>query len=132
MKIIIAGSRDLEQVNSTFIVKTMAKYDISYKDVEEVVSGCSGRVDQAGIEWAARLSRTLKSFHPDWDTFGNGAGPVRNRKMADYADVLLVIWDGESPGSANMIEEMQSRDKPIYEVVIPNPIYKKHNIKDWS
>lgn len=130
MKLIIAGSRDLNQINSTFIVQTMAKYEISYKDIDEVVSGCSGRVDHAGAEWATRLSRTLKSFHADWDTFGNGAGPVRNRKMADYADALLVIWDGVSKGSHNMLSEMKARNKPIYEVIIPKPIYQTYNMEN--
>lgn len=131
MKLIIAGSRHLDHVNSTFIVQTLAKYHISYKDIDEVVSGCSGSVDRAGSEWAARFSRPCKSFPPDWDTFGKGAGPVRNRKMADYGTVLLLIWDGKSKGSANMLEEMQTKNKPIYEVIIPNSIYNEYNTEDW-
>ena len=52
--------------------------------------------------------------------FGNGkaAGHVRNKKMAEYGDALLLIWDGKSKGSANMKKEMQKLNKPIYEVTL--------------
>lgn len=34
--------------------------------------------------------------------------------MAEYADVLIAIWDGKSNGTKNMIEEMQKLEKPVY------------------
>ena len=44
----------------------------------------------------------IKRFLPDWDNFGKSAGLRRNDEMSSYADVLLLIWDGESRGSSNM------------------------------
>lgn len=38
--------------------------------------------------------------------------------VADYADALLLIWDGESKGSANMRSEMLNRRKLVYEVTL--------------
>jgi hypothetical protein len=43
--------------------------------------------------------------------------------MVDYADVLLLIWDGESRGSKNMKETMIKLGKPVYEVIL-----RKHNV----
>ncbi len=35
-------------------------------------------------------------FAADWNKYGKKAGPVRNRKMADYAEALIAVWDGKS------------------------------------
>ena len=34
--------------------------------------------------------------------------------MAEYADAAIVIWNGESPGTRNMIENMIRRKKPYH------------------
>lgn len=34
--------------------------------------------------------------------------------MADYADALIAIWDGESRGTANMIEEAEKRGLKVF------------------
>jgi hypothetical protein len=41
--------------------------------------------------------------------------------MAEYADALLLIWDGSSRGSANMRQQMERRGKPVYEVILRGP-----------
>lgn len=87
-------------------------------------------IDLAGKEWANEDWKQdyptcddqgpifVKEFPADWDKFGKGAGPIRNKQMADYADALLLIWDGESRGSANMKSQMEKLGKPIYEVIL--------------
>jgi hypothetical protein len=32
-----------------------------------------------------------------------GAGPIRNAQMANVAEALIAIWDGNSVGTLNMI-----------------------------
>lgn len=60
----------------------------------------------------------IKKFYPDWGKHGKAAGPIRNKQMAEYADALLLIWDGESKGSKNMKEEMLKLNKPVYEFIV--------------
>ena len=36
--------------------------------------------------------------------YKRAAGPVRNLKMADYADAPIAFRDGKSKGAKNMIE----------------------------
>lgn len=110
MKLIIAGTRDLEleprQVNDAVtLFKSMRP------EITEIVSGNSGCIDIAGEYWASRAGLPVKLFPANWDKYGKSAGPRRNREMADYADAALVIWDGKSRGSKNMIEEMKDRNK---------------------
>jgi hypothetical protein len=55
-----------------------------------------------------------------WNLLGRRAGHVRNREMAVYCDEAIVIYDGQSPGSKNMIRNMESIQKPV-KVYIYNP-----------
>lgn len=85
----------------------------------EIIAGeCPTGPDAAAKKIDKYIGVTYKGFPADWETYGKSAGPIRNRQMAQYADALLLIWDGESRGSANMREEMQKLGKPVYEVII--------------
>jgi hypothetical protein len=55
----------------------------------------------------------VRVFPPDWKAFGKAAGPIRNREMAAYADVMLAVWDGKSRGTKNMIETFAKTGKPF-------------------
>jgi uncharacterized phage-like protein YoqJ len=96
--------------------------------ITEVVSGTANGVDKAGEAWAASQLRqeypvqnfapTITRFPADWDKYGKAAGHIRNKQMAEYADALLLIWDGDSRGSRNMKETMIALGKPVYEVIL--------------
>lgn len=123
MKLIIAGGRTIS-ITPDFIFEVIRSTDFpnefemtGTKDLE-VVSGTASGVDYSGEHFAKEYSCKLKKFPADWDKFGKGAGHLRNKQMADYADGLLLIWNGESKGSANMREQMLKQNKPIYEVII--------------
>lgn len=122
MKLIIAGSRTI-RIDKDQIKAILQLHD-AYYGAEEIVSGGALGVDTAGEKYAEHWSIYLKRFPADWQTHGRKAGHIRNAEMADYADALLLIWDGKSPGSKNMLAEMKKRKKPIYEVII-----RKHNVK---
>lgn len=123
MKLIIAGSRDLE-ICGEHICDYLDYFQLN---PEEIVTGNSGNVDKAGNEFAEdnfrysqyeKCSYILTLFSPDWNKHGKAAGPIRNREMAQYSDALLIVWNGESRGSKNMKEEMLKLDKPVYEIVL--------------
>jgi ABC-type hemin transport system ATPase subunit len=127
MKLIIAGSRTLNP-SCAFLEATIVNFNIS---VTEVVSGGALGVDSCAKELcnqrfaASYLALKLKDrclvFLADWDRYGKAAGAIRNKQMAEYADALLLIWDGKSRGSANMKETMLKLNKPVYEVIISVP-----------
>lgn len=117
MKLIIAGSRTLKP-SFGFIRSCIHMLDI--RPVDEVVCGMAEGVDLEGQHYASHQELSIKEFPADWKKHGKAAGPIRNKEMAKYADALLLIWDGESRGSANMKKEMQKYRKPIYEVILKN------------
>lgn len=122
MKLIIAGSRTLEPC-PTFIMNAIQMLNVPISDITEieVVSGGAKGVDQAGENFADDyflVPLRVARFPADWNVHGKAAGPIRNKQMAEYADALLLIWDGESRGSISMKNEMMKLGKPIYEIII--------------
>lgn len=109
MKVIIAGSRNINDYK--LLVDTIQR---SGYDITEVVSGCAVGVDRLGEQWARANDVPIKEMPANWNLHGNSAGPIRNRDMAEYADAAIVIWDGESRGTRNMIENMIRRKKPYH------------------
>lgn len=122
MRLIIAGSRTIKQSEDQ-ICALLNSHNI--QEVTEVVCGMAYGIDQSGKEWADNYSIPVAPFPADWDKYGKAAGHIRNKEMAEYADALLLIWDGESKGSKNMKETMLKLGKPVYEVIIKQYLTNK-------
>ena len=109
MKVIIAGTRNIDDYKLVVDTITRSGYNIT-----EVVSGCATGVDRLGEQWARVNDIPTREMPARWDLYGRKAGPVRNKAMADYADAAIIIWDGKSAGTRNMIENMIRRNKPYH------------------
>jgi hypothetical protein len=119
MKLIVAGSRHF--ILGPDYIDLMLKFHALSDKVTEIVSGNAEGTDWAGEQYSIEyMDKDAKTFPADW-TAGHIAGPMRNKKMAEYADALLLIWDGKSPGSMDMKTQMLRLKKPIYEVIIKDP-----------
>lgn len=124
MRLIIAGSRTISHRQAYELLRERCcemgwhgDEPGSESTVTEIVSGGCEGPDQAGEDWAIIQWIPIRLFSPNWGTHGRAAGPIRNRQMAEYADALLLIWDGKSRGSANMKAEMERLGKPVYEIL---------------
>ncbi len=124
IKLIIAGGRNLKPsfgfINSAVLM--LKPYDHGH--ISQVVCGGAQGVDNEGAHWASHAEVDVKYFRANWKKWGKAAGPKRNRQMAEYGDVLLLIWNGQSKGSASMKAEMERLNKPIYEIILKKP-YKQ-------
>lgn len=125
MKVIIAGIRYIDPVNKIqfddykLVVETIEK---SKLEITEVVCGMAVGADRLGMKWAIANNIPVKEMPADWHTYGKGAGPVRNRAMAAYADAAIILWDGQSSGTRNMIDEMMRVKKPYHIGITRNNI----------
>lgn len=90
------------------------KYELPKYKIIEVVSGTAKGIDLLGEDWAIHNWVPLKQFPANWEKYDLSAGPIRNKQMADYADVLFAFWDMRSNGTRNMINQMKSLNKPFY------------------
>lgn len=109
MRVIIAGGRDFHDYD--VVLKAIAN---SGFNIEQVVSGGAKGVDALGERYATENDKLLAVFMADWNRNGRAAGPIRNGKMAEYADALIAIWDGKSKGTKNMIETATKKGMPVY------------------
>ncbi len=110
MKVLIAGSRDLIP-KLGYIGKLLKANSIT---PTEIVSGGAKGVDTQAQAYAGLHEIPFKLFKADWDTHGKIAGHKRNAQMAEYSDILVLIWDGKSTGSLNMLETMSKLGKKIH------------------
>lgn len=107
LKVVIAGSRGITDYN--LVEVAIARSDFS---VSEVVSGCARGPDTLGELWAIEHGIPVHKFPADWGRFGRAAGMYRNAEMASYADCAIILWDGESRGTLDMIDKMRRAGKP--------------------
>lgn len=127
MKLIIAGSRNFNLTNDPIATADGDCGNIGriiyhllgdkVQEVTEIISGTSGTIDINGELWGSLFDKKITRFPANWDKHGRAAGPIRNRKMAEYADALMLIWDGKSRGSASMKREAEKVGIPIYEYI---------------
>ena len=119
MKTIIAGSRHLNRREAVVAIKNAVIGSGWSGDITEIVHGGCYGVDLAAGDLCKEFY-PITVFQADW-TLGKSAGPIRNRKMAEYADRLIAIpRKGEANrGTNNMIETMRSLGKLVFVLEYP-------------
>lgn len=108
MKTIIAGSRTINHLNS--LIEALKKCDW---EITEIVSGGAKGADNVGERYAIKNNIPWMVFDADWKRWGKRAGMIRNGKMARYADALILLWDGTSRGSKNMLDQARENNLKI-------------------
>lgn len=120
MRVIIAGSRTITDYD-----KVVEAIIDSGFHITEVICGKARGVDTLGKRWAKKHNIPVQEFPAEWARYGRRAGPERNRDMAEYASDfenpnrpdnggLILVWDGKSRGSANMLYNAKRYGLEIY------------------
>lgn len=126
---IIAGSRSIDNYELVEVSVKESKFKIN-----EVICGCARGVDNLGNMWADINNIPIVKMPAKWNDFtvtpchvktrydgakyNTYAGHIRNRKMAEYATHLILIWDGKSSGSASMRKLAVEHNLKIYEKIV--------------
>lgn len=120
MKLAVLGTRSFNKLEMVdLIIALWPLVKLTWPDVDMIVSGGATGVDAAADQVAASLTgRYALVVNADWDKHGKKAGPMRNEKVAEIADYLLLIWDGQSPGSTDVLRRFMKHKKPVMEVEI--------------
>ena len=116
IKVIIAGSRHIvnaKQVEEAFR-EWATKKGVRYLHNVAIISGGARGVDTMGEIFAKENGINLIICPANWDYHNKGAGHKRNAFMAEVADELIAVWDGESTGTKNMITTMLKLKKPVH------------------
>ncbi len=125
-KIIVAGGRDIDEykVVEDAIIEFTHNHMLEHKI--EIVQGGAKGVDENARKYAIINNIQCRQFDADWNTHGKAAGPIRNKQMAEYADALILVWDGNSRGSKNMLKEAREKGIPVLESIV-----KKKWVNQW-
>ena len=111
MNIIVAGSRTFDDYE---FLRSKLDYYFSHKSNNiQIVCGEAEGADQLGKKYAEEKGYNVLSFPDQSNIFGSFAKYKRNREMARVADALVAFWDGESKGTAQLIQVMKEAGKPI-------------------
>lgn len=110
MKTIIAGPRTIFDYATV-----VAAVHASGFTITEVVSGKALGVDILGERYAILHDIPIKPFPAKWKKYGKyEAGFIRNEEMAQYADALIAVWDGQSSGTKHMIYTARFKNLKVF------------------
>jgi hypothetical protein len=101
MNVCIAGSRSF---NNFHLLKQHMDKIHDVFGIVNVISGTAKGADKLGEEWAEWHGLNIIRYPADWDKHGNVAGILRNIEMAKSSDLVVLFWDGKSPGTKQMLE----------------------------
>lgn len=123
-KLIITGSRtftDFYLLDQCIADITQDEHFTVYP-VSQIISGGSKGVDALAKMYAIKYGLPYHEFRPRYyNPRDNYAIAKRNRHMAEYGDILVVIWDGVSRTMNHLITCMQDLDKVVYTYIIGPP-----------
>lgn len=106
MKTIIAGGRDY----------SLTKQDFEYLDslnITEVISGGARGADNGGEYYSILRNLDLTIFKANWNRYPRAAGILRNKRMAKYAEAVVLFPGGR--GTDNMYEIALKYGLKIYD-----------------
>lgn len=102
MKIAIVGSRSITLTN---IGEYISEHD-------ELVSGGAKGIDSCVADYARKNGIKLTEFLPEYERYARSAPIIRNKKIVDYADKVIALWDGKSKGTLSVIKYAEKTGKP--------------------
>lgn len=109
MRIAVVGSRELSPSE-----EMLAEY---LSEADEIVSGGAKGVDTCVAKYARKKKITLTEFLPIYSRYGHAAPSVRNKQIVDYADKVVVFWNGISKGTLSVIKYAEKVNK-VCDVII--------------
>lgn len=114
-KLAIVGGRDFTDYplleNET--IKFLEELGHTDSDDVVIVCGMARGADLLGHAFATDQGCEVIKYPAKWDELGRRAGFVRNEEMARVCDAVLAFWDGESRGTAHMINCAQRLNKAV-------------------
>lgn len=112
-RIVIAGCRDYNNYDEAKPYIDFCLSNISKENSIVIVSGCASGADAIGERYAKENGYEVEKYPADWKAYGRGAGPKRNKQMAQVSDYVICFWDGKSKGTKSMIDYARKCGKPV-------------------
>lgn len=106
MKVAVVGSRGLAD---SCYAHLCAHIPVG---CSEIISGGAAGADTLAARYAGEAGLKLTVIRPDYQTFDRTAPLVRNAEIVRTSDYVLILWDGRSRGTLNVIMTCMKTGKP--------------------
>jgi len=106
---IIAGGRNF--VSEIHHIKWLDSL-VEKLEIGTVLCGMANGADKFGRSYAMTNGVAVEEYPADWKQYGKLAGPIRNKKMADNADICILFHGGK--GTKNMEDTARFLNIPVY------------------
>lgn len=104
MKVAIIGSRSLLDLN--------IKNHIPKKATLIITGGARG-IDQLAENYADEKQIPKLVIKPEYKKYGRAAPLIRNKKIIENSNIVVIFWDGKSKGTQYAIKYAFSLGKQI-------------------
>ena len=146
IKLIFAGSRNFTNTQvAVDVINYCEQINLLTTDQLEFVSGMAKGADTLGRKLAMANGLPCTDFPADWQDMSEPcvvkrnargvvynalAGMARNKQMGNYSDMAIVMWNGRSKGSLDMINFMKRLGKLVivYEYKEVDDLFSADNI----
>lgn len=100
------------------VISGLLNHTIDGNDTLVLLHGdCPRGADALADTWKNAVGITVEPHPADWDKFGKGAGPIRNREMVREAPDLVIAFSDDleaSRGTKDCVEEAERSGIPIW------------------
>lgn len=128
-KLLVCGSHSIQ--NPQWVKDQIEVYWYwnlaGYEDLI-MIEGAAKGIDTIAKEYAQENDWKIEEYPANW-SIGKQAGILRNIKMYENTDEILILWDGNSRGTRHMIELCEKGNKPYTIITYPYDFYEKSTIK---
>jgi predicted Rossmann fold nucleotide-binding protein DprA/Smf involved in DNA uptake len=112
MRVAVVGSRSLDERCRKVLSEHMPA------GASEIISGGATGVDTFAEQHAAEYGLLMTVIRPDYKTYDRQAPLIRNSQIVSMSDFVLILWDGISRGSLNVIMTCIRTKKPFKVLLI--------------
>ena len=107
MRVAVVGSRSLDDRSYQTLTENIPS------GVSEIISGGASGADSLAEQYARERGLPVTVIRPDYKTYDRHAPLIRNSQIVSESDFTLILWDGVSRGSLNVIMTCIRTNKPF-------------------
>jgi len=116
--VIVCGGRDYQDRDRVFAALDLAHARrrialLVHGACIDPVRGCLLGADRWADEWARERGVDVEPHPADWATWGKGAGPMRNKQMAEAGAHGCIAFPGGT-GTASMTRQAEANGIPVW------------------
>jgi predicted Rossmann-fold nucleotide-binding protein len=113
MRVLVCGGRDYRDKGRIDAVLDKLCAEAGYL---VIIQGGARGADSLASAWASMTGNYQAQFDADWESHGNFAGPMRNKRMLDEGKPDLVIAFPGGRGTANMVKQARKAGVEVIEI----------------